>query len=256
MALEPSFDIAMDDEIEPASRLLVGFADIGAVSLTALDYLVDQLETEQVGTLVTRNLPDITPISNGVPRHPVRVFTDTAADLTMLISEAFMPVVVADPLVDTLMEWANRSEIDEITAFYSAPFPHGEQEHVLFHAGTDEFRDRHFAGNGRSDIPPLPGGVLDGVIGEVLSRGLDQETPPVGVLVTPSHPPGPDFEAAERLVNGAELLYGVDVDERELRRRSQEVRRYYEELVQRLQALREGGQPIGSRDFPEDRMYM
>lgn len=38
--------------------------------------------------------------------------------------------------------------------------------------------------------------------------------------------------------------------------RSAEIERYYAELADRLGTLEEDEQSIGSRDFPEDRMYM
>ncbi|GAB3672812.1 hypothetical protein GCM10028856_26640 [Halopiger thermotolerans] len=74
--------------------------------------------------------------------------------------------------------------------------------------------------------------------------------------MTPAHPPGPDFDAALTLLEGIESLYPVEIDEGELRRRSEEMHRYYEELADRMTALRQRDQPVRGRDFPEDRMYM
>lgn len=256
MVREPSFEVITEDDAELGTTLLVGIADIGGASLTSVDFLVGQLDMTQIGRIETRNLPDITPITEGVPRHPVRLYNVDGSEITILFSEAFMPVWAADPLVETLAEWTVANSIEEITVLNSAPFPHSEHEHTVFYAGTDAYRERHFAQNSYEDMKPLPGGVLDGVIGELLVRGLSGHLPSVGVLVTQSHPPGPDFDAALRLLEGLESLYGIDVDEEELNRQSEEMKRHYEEMVDRLQRIQEGDQSFGSRDFPEDSMFM
>ena len=41
-----------------------------------------------------------------------------------------------------------------------------------------------------------------------------------------------------------------------LRRISDEMKRYYAGLAESMEAMGEGEVPIGSRDYPEDRMYM
>lgn len=91
---------------------------------------------------------------------------------------------------------------------------------------------------------------------ELLVEGVEAAHPAVGVFVTPSHPPGPDLDAALRLLGGLEARYPIDVDERELRRRSEEVKQYYEALASRLTALQQGENSLEGREFPADRMYM
>jgi len=140
--------------------------------------------------------------------------------------------------------------IEEVTALQGVPFPHGPDEHAVFSVATEDYRERH-----REDepIPPLGGGFFDGIPGELMTRGLEGDVPAVGTLVTPSHPPGPDFDGALLVLAAVETLY--DVDASELERRSEELRRRYEELAERMQALSEGDAGLG-RDYPEDRMYM
>jgi len=85
---------------------------------------------------------------------------------------------------------------------------------------------------------------------------MNGDVPPVGVLVTPTHPPGPDFDAAIRLLEGLGSVHDVAVPTTELERRSAATRRHYELLAQRVQSLREGEEATGRREYPDDRMYM
>jgi uncharacterized protein len=286
MPRDPSFEVEITGDVSPGERLLVGIADPGVAGLTAADYLVNNVETNQIGHIATHHLPDLTPFSEGSPRHPLRLYSTESSDVTVLIGEVFLPLAVTDPFAEALTQWTTASRIDEITILYGSPFPHAEEEHVVFHVGTDEYRRRHFPasldqssgddeenvkenvkkkgkrkteekeGDDEEAIPPLAGGFFDGVVAELVSRSLDGDLPPTGVLITPTHLPGPDLDAALRLLDGAETVYGIDVDETELQRRSEEVHEYYEELAQRLQTYRNNDTSYTDREYPDDHMYM
>ncbi|MFC7177161.1 PAC2 family protein [Halosegnis marinus] len=110
-------------------------------------------------------------------------------------------------------------------------------------------------GGGARHRPPCRG-FFDGVVGELLARSLDGDAPPAGVLVTPTHLPGPDFDAALRLLDALEPVYGIEVDESALRERAAETKQYYADLAERMAALQEGTSGGDGREYPGDRMYM
>lgn len=250
MARDPSFEVHTPDG-EPSDRLLVALAAPGVAGLTVVDYLVERVEPTRIGHVATRGLPDLTPFSDGRPRHPVRIHAAGDPAVTILESEVFLPVGVADPFADALEAWVGEAGIEEVTVLHGATFPHSEEQHVVFHVGTDAYRERHFGDE--DGVQPLAGGFFDGVVAELLTRSLDGRVPPTGVLVTPAHVPGPDLTAALQLLEGLEAVFDVDVDETELRQRSAELRQYYGELARRMESLREGE---GNPDYPDDRMYM
>lgn len=253
MATEPAFEVQVAPDADLPDALVVGIAHPGMAGLTATDYLVRHAGYEEVGHVATRALPDVTPFAEGVPRYPMRVYAGDDPPLSALVSEVFVPVWAADAFVDGLADWAADAGVEEVVVPYGVPFPHGPDEHAVFTVATEAYRERALAD---ADLRPLAGGVLDGVVGELVSRGLDGTVPPVGVYATPVHAPGPDLEAALRLLDALQSVYGFDVPEAELRAQARELRDYYEELTQRMQALGEGEGARGSRDYPEDRMYM
>lgn len=249
----PSFEFSVDEGYAAGSRLIAGLANPGMAGLSAVDYLVSNFETTQVGHVSTHDLPDITPFSDGVPRHPIRLYDAPGVDLTIVLSELYLPVGVADPFAEAMIRYANDNGVDEVTVPYGVPFPHGPEEHAVFHVATEDYRERHLGGG---EIPPLRGGFFDGVVGELMTRSMEATAPPVGALVTPAHPPGPDLEGALLLLDALEHVYGFEVDETELRHRSDELRRYYQELADRMQALGDGEGSMTGGDYPEDRMFM
>lgn len=249
----PTFECKVDESIQIGSRLVVGFANPGLVGLTAVDYLVSHLETTQIGHVATRNLPGITPFTDGTPRHPIRLYGAPSLDATLLVSEVFLPVWVAEQFVDGLLALTDGRDVEEVTIIHGVPFPHGPDEHAVFSVATETYRERRL---GDGVIPPLRGGFFDGIVGELMTRGLEGDVPSVGTLVTPAHPPGPDFDGALLILKALEMMYEVEIDESELEQRSEEMRRYYRELADRMQTLGENERGLQGHDYSEDRMFM
>jgi uncharacterized protein len=253
MPPEPTFDVVVPEEYEPDETLLIGFANVGMTGVTAVDYLVRNLDSEEIGHVATRDLPDIVPFSNGEPRYPMRLYDLPGTDFTALISELFVPVWAAEALADGVVEWTADSDVREVAVLHGVPFPHGPDEHAVFHVSDPAFRSRRLEG---TDVRPLGGGVFDGFVGELVTRSLDGELPPLGALVTPIHPPGPDLDAALRLLDSLQSLYGFEVSDEELRTLSEELKRHYSELTDRMRAIDEGDRSLAAQEYPEDRMFM
>ncbi|MDZ7702253.1 MAG: PAC2 family protein [Halobacteriales archaeon] len=253
MATEPSFEITAPSDRRPGSTLVVGLSTPGLAGLTAADYLVRHLDAEEIGAVIPDGLPAIAPFEAGVPRHPTRLFDLVGRSLSVLVGELYVPPPVAHPFVDGLRDWAHSVGVEEVALLHGVPYPHDEAEHAVYHVATPGYRERHFADEA---VPPLGGGVLDGVAGELVGRALEDDALEVGVYVTPTHPPGPDVEAALRLIDALEGRYGFEIDPAELEALAERLGRYHAELADRMEALAQAEAPIGSREFPEDRMYM
>jgi len=253
MPTDPLFDVNVPADDTAGETLLVGISQLGMAGVTAADYLVRHAESEQIGHVSARRFPAITPFQDGEPRRPTRLYNLEDTSLSVLIGELFVPVWAAHAFATALTEWVSSAAVEEIAVLHGVPFPHGPEEHAVFHVATPSYRDKRFEG---TDVQPLGGGFLDGVASEVVTHGLDDGAEPVGVYVTPTHPPGPDIDAALLLLDIIQEIYGFVVDEKELRARSEELKQYYQELAQRMESLGEGDRSLGSQDYPEDRMYM
>nr|WP_225871833.1 PAC2 family protein [Halosegnis rubeus] len=223
-------------------------ADVGVAGLTAVDYITAQADATQIGHLATRHLPDITPFTDGVPRRPIRLY-NVGTDVTVCVCELSLPPCVSELVSEELLAWANETDIETVAAVFGASYPHAEEDHAVSYVGTESFREGAVADR---PFEPLSAGYFDGLLGELLTAGLDDPEPAVGALVTPAHPPGPDIDAAIRLVEAADTAYGVGVETTELENRSAAQRQYYEALAERMATLRDEG-----TDRPyDDRMFM
>ena len=237
-----SFEITSEN---PNETLLAGFSQFGLAGLTAVDYLVDHLDFEQVGYVSTDQLPAITPFENGQPRHHTRLFSHDDHDLTVLVGELFVPVWAAKSFSDAVLDWTGDNGVEEVTVLHGVTIPHAPEEHEVFYVATDDYREERLA---EAEIAAMGRGFLDGANAELIARGLESPLR-TGVFVTPVHPQAPDVEAAIRLLDTVETVYGIDIDTEPLEAFAADVREYYEELSNRLSER-------GESEMPEDRMYM
>lgn len=167
---EPHFEVVADDPT--GETLVAGFTSPGVAGLSVVDDLVTGDEFEQIGHVSIDGFPSMTPLSDSAPRHPVRLYAGAVdgVELTVLVSELFLPVWTGEPFLDGLVEWLDTTSLAEVVVPYGIPFPHDEEGHVVSSAATPEFRERRLA---ETEIPPLPGGFVDGVVSELLLYGLE-----------------------------------------------------------------------------------
>ncbi len=239
----PAFEI--NTEEDPSETLLAGFSEFGLAGLTAVEYLVEQLNLKQTGHITADQLPAITPFENGKPRHHTRLFSRPDLDVTMLVGELFVPVWAADSLASAILDWTGDNAVEEIAVLSGVPVPHGPEEHRVFYIATEDYRTRRLES---TDVPGMGRGFLDGVNATLIGRGIGTDLA-TGVFVTPVHAQTPDVEAAVRLVETISDVYDFSVDTEPLETFAEEVGEYYTELAARVESARES-------DRPDDRMYM
>lgn len=253
MTPEHAFTVDVPEELPPGQTLLIGLPHVGMASLTTVDHVVRTLPSEMIGGIAPAELPAITPFEDGIPRNHTRLYDLIDSDLVVLVGELFVPTVAASAFADMLAEWMTSQGIDEVAFLHGVPYPHGPEEHAVFYVATESYRSRHLTD---AEIKPMKGGYLDGVAGEVVTRSMSDTAPPAGVFLTPTHPPGPDVEAAIRFLDAIESVYDLVVDRHALEELSAEIEAHYANLAERMAALEEQHQASMSTDFRDDRMFM
>lgn len=237
-----SFEITAES---PHETVVAGFSQFGLAGLTAVDYMVDHLEFEEVGHIHADQLPAITPFEEGTPRHHTRLFSHDEAGLTLLVGELFVPVWAAQPFSEAVLEWTEAKGVSEVAVLNGVVIPHGPEQHEVFYVATEDYHEHRL---GDAEIPPMGKGLLDGVNAELMARGMESDLR-TAVYVTPVHAQAPDVEAAIRLLSAVERVYDLEIDTEPLEQFAAEVQGYYEDLAERLEERAEA-------EMPEDRMYM
>lgn len=238
----PRFDVRHAEE--PPDALVMGFSEFGLAGLTAVEYLVDQLDLAETGHIAVEGLPAITPFENGTPRHHTRIFGGRD-DFAVLVGELFVPLGGARPFADAIAEWLAENDVGEVTSLSGVPIAHAPDEHVSYYVASEDYQDTRLAD---VDVRPMGRGFLEGINAELMQAAIETETR-VGVITTPVHPQAPDVEAAIRLLEVFADSYDVAVDTGPLETFAAEVEQHYQELADRMARLPE-------ESIADDRMYM
>jgi uncharacterized protein len=74
--IKPKKDINVISKPLPmnGASMLIGFPGSGLVGTIALQYMVDQLEFEQIGTMTSKFFPPLAMMNKGVINDPVRIY--------------------------------------------------------------------------------------------------------------------------------------------------------------------------------------
>jgi uncharacterized protein len=240
----PTPEFTVSHESSPAETLLAGFSEFGLAGLTAVDFLVDHLDLAETGHVSAEGLPSITPFVDGRPRHHTRLYSRDDLDVTVLVSELFVPVGVGRAFSDAILDWTGANGVEEVAVLAGVPVAHGPDAHRTFYVASDDYRERRLTD---VDVQPMGNGFLDGTRAALMERALDSPLAAC-VYLTPVHRQVPDVEAAVRLVGTVEAVYGLGLDTEPLATFAAEVSQYYRDLADRL----ESREPAG----PDDRMYM
>lgn len=233
----------VEQERPVSTPVIAGFARYGLAGLTAVDYLVRQLELEPVGFVRAPDLPSITPVTGGRPRHPTRILGNGKQDITVLMGELHIPPMITPEFSNAILQWIDRSGIEEICCLAGVVVPHEPEDHFVSWIATEDYNRVE-----TTNVPPVKEGFLDGVLAALVEKGMSEHQR-VGVLTTPVHPQTMDVEAALRLVEAVDELYDLEVDPGPLQQFAQEIEAYYEELAKHFS---EQSQPR----VPDDRMFM
>lgn len=239
---QPRFEVQHDPE--PPDALVMGLSEFGLAGLTAVEYLVEQLDLTETGHISTVGLPAITPFENGVPRHHTRIFGGRD-DFAVLVGELFVPLGATAPFADAIDDWLVANDVDELTSLSGVPVAHGPEGHVPYYVASEDYREARLAD---TEVEAMGRGFLEGVNAELIQSAIDTDRR-VGVLTTPVHPRAPDVEAAIRLLDAFAAAYDVSLDTGPLEAFAAEIEQHFRELAERMERVPEEA-------VADDRMYM
>ncbi len=238
----PTFDVRSDGSTE---TLVAGFAEYGLAGLTAVDYLVRELDLEQTGHISVDELPAVTPFSDGTPRRHTRLYTRPDLDVSLLVGELVIPLPAAEAFGAAILEHTHGSDVEEVVVLSGVPVAHGPEDHRAFYVASEDYQRARLAD---VDVTPMSGGILGGVNGELMQQALDSPLQTC-ILTTPVHAQVPDVDAALLLIEALDEIYDLGVDVGPLEEFAEAVAGQYEELAAHLEAQAEEA-------AAEDRMYM
>ena len=193
------------------SMLVVAFPTVGLISSIAGHYVIDSLNLEEVGTVVSRYFMPATVIHKSRPSPPVRIYAgektckpDGSCEQIAVIISEFMPQLdIIKPLVDKLLEWADKKEVKTIVAL-EGTHAVGDTKSKLDVYGIGStsvmksFLKKH-------KVKETQEGMITGVTGVLLYQGVLMQRDIV-CLLAEAHSKYPDSRAAGNILEKLDVM--------------------------------------------------
>jgi uncharacterized protein len=185
------------------TSVLMGFPGSGLVGTIALQYMVDQLEFELIGTMTSKFFPPLAMMNKGVINDPVRIYRKD--NVAAILADIPIHPMICYEISNGIMDWI-------------APF---KPKEVLTIAGiiTNEPEKRVFGVATTQEALPriqdltliLPIGSISGIASSLLTECKIRGIPGYGLLGETVNAPDPRSSAATIEVLNKMYNFGLDV---------------------------------------------
>jgi uncharacterized protein len=205
--------------------LLLGFPGSGLVGTIALQYMVDQLEFDLIGTMTSKYFPPLAMMNKGVINDPVRIYKKN--DIAAIVADIPIHPAICYEIANGLMDWV-------------APF---KPKEVVTIAGiiTNEPEKRVFGVATTSEALPriqdltniLPIGSISGIASTILTECKIRGITGYGLLGETINAPDPRASAAT--IDVLNKMYNLGLDTKPLIEQAVEIEQSMGKIAEEVQ---------------------
>ena len=222
----PDLKIFSKPLVTPNTAVLVGFPGSGLVGSIALQYLVDQLEFELIGTMTSKYFPPLAMMNKGVINDPVRIYAKNG--IAAVVADIPIHPMICYEIANGFLDWL-------------APF---KPKEVVTIAGiiTNEPEKRVFGVATTTEALPriadltiiLPVGSISGIASSILTECRIRGIPAYGLLGETVNAPDPRSSAAT--IDVLNKMYNLGLDTRPLLDQAVEIEQSMGKLAEEVQS--------------------
>jgi uncharacterized protein len=210
--------------------LIVAFPTVGLVSSIAGHFVIDTLNLQSIGTIVSNQFMPATVIHKSIPSPPVRIYAgektcgpaEECKKLAIIISEFMPSPEIIKPLVDKILAWAQRKGcklILSLEGMHAIKEVKQKESKVYGIASTSDMRQVLDT----FKIPQTQEGMITGVTGVLLYQGVLINRD-VLCLLAETQAQFPDSRAAALLVEKLDkMLPAIKIDPKPLYKAAKEI---------------------------------
>jgi len=209
--------------------ILMGFPGSGLVGTIALQYLVDQLEFEQIGSMNSRYFPPLAMMNKGLINDPVRVYAKKTDAYSLAAIVADIPIAppICYEIASALMDWLEPFKPAEVLTI--AGIVTNESEKRVFGVATTEEALQRI--NNHTLVLPI--GSISGIASSILTECKARNIPAVGLLGETINAPDPRASAAT--IDVLNKMYNLALDIQPLIEQAVEIEQTMGKLAEEVQ---------------------
>ena len=227
MSPEPNSDIRIFSK--PLSNentsVLMGFPGSGLVGSIALQYMVDQLEFTQIGSMNSKYFPPLAMMNKGVINVPVRFYEKDK--LAVIVADIPVHPMICYEVANGLMNWLEPHKVREVITI--AGIITNEAEKRVFGVATSEEALPRI----QDHTIILPIGSISGIASSILTECKLRNIQAYGLLGETINAPDPRSSAAT--IEVLNKMYDLDLDVKPLLEQAEEIESTMHKLAEQVQ---------------------
>ncbi len=218
---------------KPKNCIIVeGFPGFGLVGTIASEFLIEHLQTEQIGKILFDDMPAMVAIHEKKIVEPLGVFYNQKYGIVILhaITAASHYEWQMASIIGKLASEIQAKEIISLEGVGSGEESEGDK--VFYYSNNDK-NAKLFE---KAGIEALKEGIIVGVTGAVLLR---VEKMPVSCLFAETHSNLPDSKAAAKIIEALDKYVGMNIDYKPLLEQAEKFESKLKAILQKSQEAQE-----------------
>ncbi len=187
--------------------LIEGFPGFGMVGAIASEYLIQNLNTEQIGSIQVEEAPAMVAVHDAKLIDPFSIHYDKKNNL-VIVHAVTMAQGVEWKLGDVIMDVVKQLGVKEIVSLEGLG-TNAESSEVFYYSTSPASRKQL----DKLKYKPLDEGIILGLTASLL---IKHQSTPVTCIFAETHSQMPDSRAAAKLVEAVDSYLGLKVDTKPL----------------------------------------
>ncbi len=208
--------------------LIEGFPDLGLAGTIGARHIVEKLKFDLAGYVESDLFLPIIRIDNGVPVHPVRIYSSKKNKMVVFISEQIIDNKMAPIISREIIEWIKKKGITRVISTSGVKLPEGKSVYAF---ATDERSKKVIRDN---KIELINEGVTSGVTALLMLYLKDNKIEAFCLLGNAKN--NADYNAAAEVVKAICTITKIELDVAPL---LEEAKKLEETLTKHLKTLEE-----------------
>ncbi|MDD1701985.1 MAG: proteasome assembly chaperone family protein [Methanoregula sp.] len=227
MTTDSSHDLRIFSKPLPSegAKVLMGFPGSGLVGTIALQYLVDQLEYELVGTMTSKYFPPLAMMNKGVINDPVRMYMKN--DIAAIVADIPIHPMICYEISNGILDWLAPYKPQEVLTI-AGIITNEPEKRVFGVATTNEALQRI-----QDHTQVLPIGSISGIASSILTECKIRGIPAYGLLGETVNAPDPRSSAAT--IEVLNKMYNFNLDVKPLLEQAEEIEQSMHKLSEEVQ---------------------
>lgn len=205
--------------------IIEGFPGIGFVGSITTEFLIDHLQAEKIGSIVSEDTMPVAVIHNSKVIEPFGIFYNKKYNLVIL--QALNPVQKLEWKVTHLLsKLAKELSAKEIISLEGVLSPL-KQQNVFYYSKKNSKKFTSI------NMQPLKEGIIMGVTASLLLR----EKLPISCIFVETQSQLPDSRGAAKLIEALDKYLGLNVDYKPLLKKAEEFEKKIKNIVEQSQQV-------------------